>query len=335
MLFRSVIAARVEAALVAAGLLRLPRRDGWDSPGSLRSPSARDRARRSRLYLPGNQPEFPVNVGLFGADCVLMDLEDSVAIDRKAEARILVRRLLGSQGGFFGASEIAVRVNPLAGPFGLSDLDEIVGARPQALVLPKCESATDIEDWDREVGRLEIESALPRGFVLFMPIVETARGVASAVAIAAASPRNVALCFGAEDFRRDLGVERGGEEEEISVARSLVVLAARAAGIEAQDSVYSGVDDPGGLEASSRRAKSLGFSGRGLIHPSQIVIVHRVFSPSMEELARAHRVVETLEKAESEGRGAVSLDGVMIDAPVAARARRVIALAGGQDHDGL
>jgi len=280
---------------------------------------------RSRLYIPGNQPELQPNIGLFGADCVLLDLEDSVPPERKAEARILARCLLESHRVFFGASEIAVRVNPLSGPYGLQDLEEVVPAAPRILVLPKCESAADVEAFDRELSRLEAASGLPVGSTLFMPIAETARGVSAALAVASASSRNVALCFGAEDYRRDMGLSRGEAEEELATARGLVALAARAAGIEAQDTVFSDIDDPAGMEASARRGKACGFSGKGLLHPCQIEIAHCVFSPSEAEIARAERIVAAMAEAEAAGRGAVSFEGSMIDAPVAARARGLLA----------
>lgn len=319
-----VVAARVEAALRAAGLSRGAQARRAAPP---REPSPRDRLRRTRLYLPGDQPDLPINAGLFGADSILVDLEDSVAPGRKAETRILVRRLLEEHADFFGDSEIAVRVNSLAESFGLDDLEEIVPARPQALVLPKCESAKDVEAYDREVSRLEASAGIPVGSILFMPLVETARGVSNAAAVAAASARNAALCFGAEDYRRDLGVAKRPDESELLVARSLVALAARAAGIGAQDSVFSDTDDEAGLEASALAARGLGFSGKGVVHPRQIAVVHRAFSPGEEELAEARRVVEALGAAE--GRGVVALDGKMIDAPVAERARRLIAAAEG------
>lgn len=325
-----VIAARVEAALRAGGLEPRPgagRNGGpWPSPEALAA--RKSRPRRSRLYVPGNQPELAINAGLFGADCILLDLEDSVALDRKAEARIHVRRLLARHRSFFCDSEIALRVNPLASPEGLADLEELVPAGPEVLVLPKCESPEDVRAWDREVGRLEALAGLAPGGISFMPLVETALGLSRAVEIAAASPRNLALCFGAEDYRRDLGVEAGPAEEETAVARGLIVLAARAAGIEAQDSVFSRIEDEAGLEASARRARALGFQGKGILHPGQIETVHRVFSPSPAEIEGARRVVEALTRAEAEGRGVVSLDGTMIDAPVVARARRVLAMAG-------
>jgi citrate lyase subunit beta/citryl-CoA lyase len=335
-----VVASRVEAALRAAGLKR---KSGAAVKGAAvngagprggRAPSPRDRLRRSRLYLPGNQSDLPINSGLFGADCLLLDLEDSVAPERKAEARILVRRLLETRLSFFGDSEIAVRVNSLSSPFGLEDLAEIVPAFPQALILPKSETAADIEACDAEVSRLERAAGIEEGSIRFMPLIETAKGVCNAAAIASSSGRNVAICFGAEDYRRDLGVERSPDESETFVARSLIAMAAKAAGIGAQDSVFSNVDDEAGLEASTRIAKSLGFTGKGIVHPRQIAVVHRVFDPSEAEVEAARRVVAALDDAKREGKGVASLDGKMIDAPVAERARRLIARAASASRAG-
>ncbi len=330
-----VVAARTEAALVLAGL-QTPLPPAWPQiqvpPGG-----SRNRLRRSRLYLPANQAELAVNSGLFGADCLILDLEDSVDEGRKLEARILARVLLSESRGFFGSSELAVRINCLDGPHASADLASIVPFAPHAIVLPKCESAELVHECDLEVTRLERDAGLPAGSILFMPIVETARGVMAALSIAAASPRCVTLGFGAEDFRRDLGVERQSDEGETAVARGLVALAARAAGVEAQDSVYPDLEDLAGLEASVRRAKALGFSGKGLIHPSQIEIVHRVFAPSPEDIQKARRVLAAMHAARIEGRGAVAIDGIMIDAPAFARASRILSLAGlaPEQHDGL
>jgi citrate lyase subunit beta/citryl-CoA lyase len=319
-----VVAARCEAAFRASGLARKASA-ARPAASPQRRKSSRERQRRTRLYLPGNQSDLVLNAGLFGADCLLLDLEDSVAPERKAEARVLVRSLLASGLELFGDSEVAVRVNALSTPFGLEDLEEVVPAFPQALVLPKCETAADIAAYDREVARIEAESGIAPGSILFMPLVETARGVLNSAAIAAASERNAALCFGAEDYRRDMGVPRRPDELETLAARSLVAMAATAAGIGAQDSVFSDIEDEAGLEASTLAAKSLGFTGKGIVHPCQIGVVHRAFAPGEAELAQARRVVEALEAARAEGRGVVSLDGKMVDAPVAERARRLIA----------
>lgn len=325
-----VIAARVEAALSAAGYERIKPLSAQATRHLGTGTPDRARPRRSRLYLPGNQPDLHTNAGLFGADCILLDLEDSVESGRKAEARMLVARLLSERRDLLGGSEIAVRVNPLGSPWGEADLEAVVPEAPQALVLPKCESADQIREWDDAVRKLERSAGLVPGSILFQPIIETARGLNAAASIAAASSRVVALGFGAEDFRAELGLTRGAAEEELAVPRCLLVIAARAAGVEALDSVYSKVDDETGLLESAQRARALGFSGKSLIHPSHIAIVNRVFSPTEEEVAWAREVIDALAAAANEGRGASTLRGLMIDEPLRARARSILAAAGAQ-----
>lgn len=373
------IAARAEAALRKAGFARAAPAAAADAvaaaaaagatatnAASFREPSSKDRPRRARLYLPGDQPHLAINAGLFGADCLIFDLEDAVAEERKFDARILVRVAL-ERGVMLGSSEIIVRVNPLSGPYGADDLAEIVRARPQAIILPKCESAADVEAADRAIGVLEEAAGMPRGFVRLMPLVETAAGVLRAAAIAAASPRNVALCFGREDFSRDIRAVpiaqraalaaaappqsaaapeaavasqaaaavpadalssfgfAGIPGAESFLARQMVVLAARAAGIDPLDSVFADVDDEAGLERSCAEARALGFAGKGVIHPVQIPVVLKAFRPTDKEAARAERIVAAFDAALAEGRGSISVDGAMIDAPVAAKARALLA----------
>ncbi len=341
------IAARTEAAFRKAGFSRAAPAAAAEAAVS-RQPSPRDRPRRARLYLPGDQPHLAINAGLFGADCLIFDLEDAVAEERKFDARILVRVAL-ERGIMLGSSEVIVRVNPLAGSCGADDLAEIVRARPQAIILPKCESAADVEAADRAIGALEEAAGMPRGFVRLMPLVETAAGVLRAAAIAAASPRNVALCFGREDFSRDIRAvpiaqsaaaapQAAAAAEALSsfgfagipgaesfLARQMIVLAARAAGIDPLDSVFADVDDEAGLERSCAEARALGFAGKGVIHPVQIPVVLKAFRPTDKEAARAERIVAAFDAALAEGRGAISVDGAMIDAPVAAKARALLA----------
>ncbi|OHD20898.1 MAG: hypothetical protein A2Y38_06435 [Spirochaetes bacterium GWB1_59_5] len=276
------------------------------------------------MYLPGDQPDLLPNAGLFEADCLILDLEDSVAPSRKAEARILARRVLEAHRDFFGTSETVVRINPLAGPFGQADLAELAGCLPDAILLPKCESAGDIEALAAELGRIETAAGMKNGITLIMAIVETARGVIAAPAIAAASGRVAALCFGAEDFCRDIGARRTAAGSEALMARQNVVMAARSAGVQAHDSVYSDVDDAAGLAAYCAASRALGFDGVGLVHPRQIAAAHAAFDPNPAELDEARRIIGALDAALAQGQGVVSLDGRMIDAPVAARARRLV-----------
>jgi len=336
-----VVAARVEAALRAAGCVRTAAKPTADSAADAAARPAAGtreqrlgRRRRSRLYLPGDQPDLLPNAGLFGADCLILDLEDSVAPSRKAEARILARRVLEAHRDFFGASEIVVRINPLAGPFGLDDLAELADCLPDAILLPKCESAGDIEALAAELDRIETASGRERGSTLVLAILETARGIIAAPAIAGpaiagASSRIAALCFGAEDFSRDIGARRTAAGSEALTARQNVVMAARSAGVQAHDSVYSDVDDETGLAAYCAASRALGFDGIGLVHPRQIAAAHAAFDPSPAELGEARRIVAALDEALAQGLGVVSLDGRMVDAPVAARARRLVGLADG------
>lgn len=312
-----VIRARIEAAARAAG-----HKTGLKPPaGALRSPADKNRLRRTRLYLPGSNPDLMLNAHLFGADCLILDLEDSVAPPEKYATRILVKHALGALE--FGSSERIVRINPLSTPYGVEDLEEIVGAAPDTLLIPKCESAADILAVEELVAALEAKAGLTHP-LLFMPLIETARGVLHAYEIATAGKRNIALCFGAEDFTADLGVERTVEGKEHYVARSMIVLAAKAAGIQAIDTVYSDVQDVEGLTASAREAMAQGFDGKGVIHPSQIKPVHEAFCPSPEQIEKAQKIVAALAEAKARGLGVVSLGTKMIDAPVVARAQKIL-----------
>jgi len=318
-----VVGARVEAALRATGCTRTA---AQRHAAPIQEPGP-GRRRRSRLYLPGDQPDLLPNAGLFGADCLILDLEDSVAPSRKVQARVLARRVLETRRDFFGTSEIVVRINPLAGPFGLDDLAELAGCLPDAVLLPKCESAADIEALASELDNIETAAGIEQGRTLIMAIVETARGVIAAPSIAAASSRISALCFGAEDFCRDIGARRTAAGSEALTARQNVVIAARSAGVQAHDSVFSDVDDAAGLAAYCAASRALGFDGVGLVHPRQIAAAHAAFDPSPSELDEARRIVTALDDALAQGQGVVSLDGRMVDAPVAARARRLVGLA--------
>jgi len=327
------VAARAEAALRKAGFARNP----TAAPVvPARTASPRSRFRRTRLYLPGDQPHLAANAGLFGADCLIFDLEDAVVAERKFDTRILVRRTL-EESLMLGDREIVVRINPLAGPYGRDDLSEIVRARPHAVTLPKCESAADVRAADEEISALEEASGIERGSIFLMPIIETAAGVLSSREIAQASPRNVALCFGREDFSRDIGAvapsaAAGGAATgafatkgvESLLARQMIVLAARASGIEPLDSVFADVEDEEGLFRSCVEARAIGFAGKGVLHPLQIPIVMKAFRPTEAEAARAEKIVAAFAGAAAEGRGAISVDGQMVDAPVAEKARALL-----------
>jgi citrate lyase subunit beta/citryl-CoA lyase len=316
-----VITARVEAA---ARRLGIDVREGYvpDFAAGTQYGSERGRFRRSRLYLPGNEPKFMLNAGLHGPDAVILDLEDSVAPAEKDAARLLVRNALRAVD--FHGSERMVRINQ--GDLGREDLDQIVPHNLHVVLVPKVESVEQIQLVDKRIRKI-LRAHKLSAEVFLMPIVESALGVIRAYEIASASPSIVALAIGLEDYTADIGVERTKEGRESSWARAQVVNAARAAGVQPIDTVFSDVGDMEGLRQSVLEAKSLGFDGKGCIHPRQIAVVHEGFAPSTQELEKARRIVEAFDEAQARGLAAVSLGSKMIDPPVVKRAQRVVRLA--------
>ena len=282
----------------------------------------KDQLRRSRLYLPGNEPKFFVNAGLHSPDGIILDLEDSVAPTEKDAAQLLVRNALRSVE--FSGAERMVRINQL--PKGLDDLRFIVPNNVNVILIPKCESADQIHQLEKEVERLKKLHKVKKQ-IYFMPIIESALGVIKAFEIASASKNNCALAIGLEDYTADIGTQRTNEGRESIFARQMLVNAAKAAGIQAIDTVFSDVADMEGLRQSVIEAKSLGFEGKGCIHPRQIKVVHEAFAPTSEEIEKAKKIVLAFEEAEKKGLGVVSLGSKMIDPPVVKRALNTINLA--------
>lgn len=316
-----VIRARVEAVLKRAD----PALEAESLPpfrAYCQTPSERDRFRRTRLYLPGNQPKFMLNAGIHRPDGIILDLEDSVPAAEKKATRFLVRNALRSLN-FYGAERM-VRINQ--GALGLEDLEYIVPHNVHLILIPKVEEAGQVQEVDQRAGELARQAGRKEP-VFLMPVIESSRGVLKALEIAEASPNVVALAIGLEDYTADLGVARTESGQESFWARSMIVNAARAAGIQAIDSVYSDVADEIGLRAAARAAKALGFDGQGCIHPRQIGPVHEEFAPSEGEIENAQRAVRAYEEAEEKGRGVVSLGSKMIDPPVVKRALKTVELA--------
>jgi len=284
--------------------------------------TTKDRLRRSRLYLPGNEPKFFVNAGLHKPDGIILDTEDSVSPSEKDAAQLIVRNALRSVN-FYGAERM-VRINQL--PRGLDDLRYIIPHNVHVILIPKCESAEQVLQVELEMEQLKFENQIKHD-IYFMPIIESALGVIKSYEIATASKNNCALAVGLEDYTADIGVERTLEGRESYVARSLIVNAAKAAGIQPIDTVFSDVSDMEGLRESVIEAKGLGFEGKGCIHPRQIKVINDSFAPTEKEIEKAKRIVVAFEKAEKKGLGVVSLGSKMIDAPVVKRAQRVIHLA--------
>lgn len=282
----------------------------------------RDRFRRSRLYIPGDQPRLIINAALYKPDGIILDLEDSVAPPEKESARFIVRNAL-REVDFLGAERM-VRINQL--PMGIKDLDFIVPHGVHTVLIPKCEDEEAVKEIDAHIQSLRSKRKI-KNEVYLMPIIESALGVVNSYKIAVASPNNVALTIGLEDFTADIGAERTLEGRESFLARLQVVLAARAAQIQPIDSVFSDVADEEGLRRSVLEAKSLGFEGKGCIHPGQIRIVNETFAPSEDEIERAKKISLALEEAKKKKSGVVSLGTKMIDPPVAKRAEKILKLA--------
>lgn len=288
----------------------------------LRAASPRDRLRRSRLYLPGNEPKFFINAALHRPDAVILDLEDSVSPEEKDAARLLVRNALRSVD--FQQSERMVRINQL--PLGLADLAAIVPARPDLILVPKVESTDQIREVDDALSALMAEES-DVGEIWLMPILESALGIELAFEIARASTRIVALTLGLEDYAADLGVAKSATGEESVYARQRVVNAARAVGLQAIDSVYGDVDDLQGLAAWGRRSRQLGYQGMGCLHPRQIPVIHEAYQPTAPEIEKALRIVAAFEEAEAKGLSVVSLGSKMIDPPVVKQAMWLVTQA--------
>ena len=277
--------------------------------------TSKDKLRRSRLYLPGNEPKFYPNAGLHKPDGVILDLEDSVAPTEKDSAQLIVRNALRAID-FYG-SERMVRINQL--PQGLDDLKYIVPHNVHVILIPKVETADQIKKVDAEVERLKKVHRI-KNDIFFMPIIESALGVINVYEIGIASDKTCALAIGLEDYTADIGTQRTNEGKESFYARSALINAAKAAGVQAIDTVFSDVNDMDGLRESVIEAKGLGFEGKGCIHPRQIQIVHQAFAPSESEIAKAQKIVTAFEEAKAKGLGVVSIGSKMIDAPVVKRA---------------
>jgi citrate lyase subunit beta/citryl-CoA lyase len=312
------LVARLEAAV---------RRLRPDVPGqalpplnpATRYPIGRDRLRRTRLYLPGNTPKFFINAGLHAPDAVILDLEDSVAPHDKDAARLLVRAALRTVS--FHSAEKMVRINRL--PLGLEDVRLLAPHGVHTLVIPKVEDADDVRVVHALLEELRERGELA-GEIFLIPLLESARGVLAAPSIASAAPSVVALAIGLEDYTADIGAQRTPDGRESAWALGQILNAARAAEIQPLASIFGDVDDEDGLRAYAARASRMGFEGIGCIHPRQVRIVHEAFIPTEAEVRRASEMVARYDAALAGGVGVLSVQGAMVDAPVATRARRVL-----------
>jgi citrate lyase subunit beta/citryl-CoA lyase len=315
-----VIAARLESAIKKLTVTELEYLPELLEENKYSTSS--DRFRFSRLYLPGNTPSMMINAGLHSADGIILDMEDSVSPEKKDEARFLVRNAL-RQVNFNGAERM-VRINQ--GERGIKDLDFVVPHNVNLILIPKCEDAPTVRNIENRISEIKAKSGLNNP-VYLMPIIETALGVEMSFEIARSAASVMAIAVGLEDLTADMGVPRTKEGNETLYARARIVNAAKAAGIQPIDSVFSDVDDMETLHRNVLSSKALGFEGMGCIHPRQIPVIRQGFAPGSEEIEKSKKIVLAFENARSKGLGVVALGSKMIDPPVVERAQKIIDLA--------
>jgi citrate lyase subunit beta/citryl-CoA lyase len=277
------------------------------------------------LFLPGNNPNMLINGNCLGADAVIFDLEDAVSPAEKDAARILVRNTLRYMD--FRGCETIVRINSVDTAYWKQDIDMILPCQPALILLPKASTPADVLAVDAYMSQVEETLGLEPNTVGLMPLIETALGVENAFAIASCTKRVQALFLGAEDLTADLQCKRTKEGREIEYARTRLVVAARAAGVQVYDTPFTDVNDDEGIVTDAQLAKALGFSGKASISPRHVEVINSVFSPTAKEIDYAYEVMEAIETAKEQGKGAIALHGKMIDAPIVARAQQTIAMA--------
>lgn len=279
---------------------------------------------RTMLFVPGNIPKKIISAEVYGADCIIYDLEDSVSVFEKDSARILVKYAMQYNRP---NCRVGIRINQSDTPYFKDDVKCMVPLCPDFLRLPKTECAEDIINLDNLITELEKEHGIQEGTIKIVASIENALGVINSYKIASASPRMLAIGLGAEDFRTEMGMERSETAEEILFARNLIALNAHAAGIKAMDYVYSNIKNDEGFRKDTVLGKKLGYSGKSVVHPQQVAIVHEVYTPSEKEIENAKAVFAAYEDALKNGSGVTSLNGKMIDKPMVTRAMSVLSFA--------
>lgn len=277
------------------------------------------------LYIPGNNPAMLQQGGIYGADSLLLDLEDAVALNQKDAARILVRNMLQSIN-FYNA-EVCVRINHLDTPFGLQDLEEIVPLQPDAIRYPKTETLEELAKLIEIIEAIEDRHNLPHDKMTIHAMIETALGVQNVFEIAKFSKRVDAITIGGQDLTADMNIKSTKDGSGIDLARKMIVMAAKANKIDAIDTVFVDINDEDGLRIETEYAKQIGFTGKAVINPRQIDIIHEVYMPSEEEIRKAYRIILEFKKNKKAGIGVFAIDGKMVDAPVMTRAKQVLELA--------
>lgn len=284
-----------------------------------------DKLRRTMMFVPGNNAGMLKDAHIYGADSLMFDLEDSVAVTEKDTARFLVYNAIKSVD--YEGTEVVVRINGLDSPHGREDIEAVVRAGVDIIRLPKTETAQDILDVEEIITEVEKKIGKEVGSTLMMAAIEGPLGAMNAYAIATASKRIMGIALGAEDYVRSMKTRRYADGNELFAARSAIVMAARAAGIYALDTVYSDVNNEEGLRREVELIKQLGFDGKSVINPRQINIVNEIYAPTEAEIENAVRIMNAIEEAKVKGSGVIALNGKMIDKPVVARAERTLEIA--------
>lgn len=289
-----------------------------------------EKLRRTMMFVPGNNPSMLLDADIYGADSIMFDLEDSVSIDQKDSARLLVYNMLKSD---IYSSETVVRINTLESGLGYKDINAMVRGGIEVIRLPKTSTASEIKAVEREIEKVEKKIGKEIGTTKMMAAIECPLGVINSYSIAKASDRLIGIALGAEDFVTSMKTKRSKDGIELLTARTQLVLAARAANIAAIDTVFSDVEDKKTFKSEVREIKKLGFDGKSVINPRQIDIVHNIYKPSVKEIDFAKRVIYAIKEANEKGSGVISLDGKMIDKPIVERAQRVLNLSGINKED--
>ena len=284
-----------------------------------------ERLRRTMMFVPGNNAGMVKDAGIYGADSIMFDLEDSVSMSEKDAARMLVYEALQTQD--YGDSELVVRVNGIDTPYFKNDVYAMVKAGIEVVRLPKVESAQMMLDLVKVVEEAEKKFGREPGSTHVMAAIESAKGVLNAPEIAASTDRMIGLALSAEDYTTDMKTHRYPDGAELEFARNMILHAARAAGIAAFDTVFTNMNDVEGFQRETEHIHELGFDGKSLVNPRQIDWVNKVYEPTKKEIENALDVEAAIEEAHQKGSGVISMKGQMVDRPVVLRAQRVIRLA--------
>lgn len=284
-----------------------------------------ERVRRALLFVPGDDLKKINKAAGLGTDSLILDMEDGAALNRKTEARTTIAQALRTID--FGRSERLARINPLESGWGLDDLNTVLPARPDGIVVPKVETEEQVQEVSLFITQFEKREGLPAGGIRLLIFVETAKGVINLRQIAGSDPRLDGIMFGGEDLVGSLGAVRTKPGWEIFYARSALVTYAAAFGLQAIDTIYADLHDIPGLVEDSRLAQQMGYTGKLAIHPRQVEPITEVFTPSDEAVAAARRLSEAFQTHQSSGAGVFELDGKMVDMPMLRAAERVLSRA--------